>query len=164
MAITISPPKQEFLSFAAIRRLMNLSRERMGRLLDVSAKTVERWEARNELPRNRLLRYRLAQIQEIAQLGLMVYTREGFDLFLTTPMGVFEGHTALQFIEIGRGDEVILRARRGPRGYGILGVVRCLAATVVRLRLSAHRRRCHLRHSRFPLRRAEQRESLERPR
>jgi DNA-binding XRE family transcriptional regulator len=118
MATLASTPRQEILSFAEIRRLMGLSRERMGRLLDVSAKTVERWEARNELPSNRLLRDRLAQIQEIAQLGLMVYTREGFDLFMTTPMGVFDGHTALQYIEIGRGDEVFSALAEDYEGMG----------------------------------------------
>lgn len=106
MATALTTTPKAILSPAEIRRLMNLSRERMGRLLDVSAKTIERWEARNEWPRNRLLRERLMQIQAIAQLGLMVYTRAGFDLFMTTPMGVFENHTALHFIEIGRGDDV----------------------------------------------------------
>ncbi|MDQ6833917.1 MAG: transcriptional regulator [Chloroflexota bacterium] len=95
-----------------------MSRERMGRLIDVSAKTIERWEARGGMPCNRLLRERLAQVQEIAHLGLMVYTREGFDVFMTTPMGVFDNHTALQMIEIGRGNEVFSAFAADYEGMG----------------------------------------------
>lgn len=106
------------LTLAELRKQLNMSRERMGRLIDVSAKTIERWEARGEMPKNRLLRERLAQIQAIAELGLMVYTREGFDLFMTTPMGVFDNHTALQMIEIGRGDEVFSAFAEDYEGMG----------------------------------------------
>ncbi len=119
MAVTAIPSiRPPILTLAEIRGLMHLSRERMGRLIDVSAKTIERWEARGEMPKNRLLRERLAQIQEIAELGLMVYTREGFDLFMTTPMGVFDNHTALQLIEIGRGDEVFSAFAEDYEGMG----------------------------------------------
>ncbi len=106
------------LTLAELRKQLNVSRERMGRLIDVSAKTIERWEARGGMPSNRLLRERLAQVQEIVQLGLMVYTREGFDLFMTTPMGVFDNHTALQLIEIGRGDEVFSAFAEDYEGMG----------------------------------------------
>lgn len=101
-----------------IRAQMNVSRERMGRLMDVSAKTIERWEARSEMPDNRLVRQRMEQIREIANLGLTVYERAGFDLFLTTPMAVFGGHTALQLIEIGRGEEVIAALAADYEGLG----------------------------------------------
>jgi len=119
MTTTLAPStRQPILSLAEIRQRLNVSRERMGRLLDVSAKTIERWEARGEMPKNRLLRERLAQIQEIAELGLMVYTREGFDLFMTTPMGVFDNYTAMQMIEIGRGDEVFSAFAEDYEGMG----------------------------------------------
>jgi DNA-binding XRE family transcriptional regulator len=119
MATTVAPvTRPRILTLAEIRGLMHLSRERMGRLIDVSAKTIERWEARGEMPKNRLLRERLAQIQEIAELGLMVYTREGFDLFMTTPMGVFDNHTALQMIEMGKGDEVFSAFAADYEGMG----------------------------------------------
>lgn len=75
-------------SLAEIRRLMGFSRER------------------------------LAQIAEIAHLGRMIYTPEGFDLFLTTPMGVFAGLTALQFIEMGRDDEVFAALAADYEGIG----------------------------------------------
>ncbi|MHB8645715.1 MAG: helix-turn-helix domain-containing protein [Thermomicrobiales bacterium] len=119
MATTVALlTRPTFLTLAELRKQLNVSRERMGRLIDVSAKTIERWEARGEMPKNRLLRERLAQIQEIAELGLMVYTREGFDLFMTTPMGVFDNHTAMQMIEIGRGDEVFSAFAADYEGMG----------------------------------------------
>lgn len=92
-----------------LRRDLSLSRERMARLFDVSAKTIERWEHQQGLPSGASSRVRqqLAQIQEIRDLGLIVYTPEGFQLFLTTPLPEFEGKTALQMIEQGRADAVL---------------------------------------------------------
>ena len=90
-----------------IRRELGLSRERMGRLLNVSAKTVERWEARDTLPASSHPRSRLAKLHEIAQLGLTVYTPEGFSRFLTLPHPAFGGRTALQLIEQGQADGVL---------------------------------------------------------
>ncbi len=92
-----------------LRRDLSLSRERMARLVDVSAKTVERWEHRQSLPPGASSRVRaqLAQIQEIRDLGLIVYTAEGFRQFLVTPFPEFEGKTALQMIEQGRADAVL---------------------------------------------------------
>ena len=91
-----------------LRRDLNLSRERMARLFDVSAKTIERWEHQQGLPTGASYRIRtqMAQIQEIRDLGLIVYTPEGFHLFLTTPFPEFDGKTALQMIEQGRTEAV----------------------------------------------------------
>ena len=104
--MVLTKPNVSDLAPRALREAMGLSRERMARLLDVSAKTIERWEARSEPPTNRTARQRLAQLQEIVQLGLMVYKPDGFRLFLTTPMPVFAGRTGLQLIEHGQGDVV----------------------------------------------------------
>lgn len=92
-----------------LRRDLSLSRERMARLVDVSAKTIERWEHQQGLPLGASSRVReqLAQIQEIRDLGLIVYTPEGFRQFLTTSLPEFEGKTALQMIERGRADAVL---------------------------------------------------------
>lgn len=91
-----------------LRRDLSLSRERMARLVDVSAKTIERWEHQQGLPLGASSRVRaqMAQIQEIRDLGLIVYTPEGFRQFLTTPFPEFEGKTALQMIEQGRAEAV----------------------------------------------------------
>ena len=92
-----------------LRRDLSLSRERMARLVDVSAKTVERWELQQGLPPGASSRVRkqMAQIQEIRDLGLIVYTAEGFRQFLVTPFPEFEGKTALQMIEQGHADVVL---------------------------------------------------------
>ncbi len=95
------------LSAKKIRGDMRVSRERMGRLMSVSAKTIERWEARDALPENEAKRDQLARIEQIRALGLSVYTAEGFAQFLQTPLPAFEGQNALQLIERGRADIVL---------------------------------------------------------
>jgi DNA-binding XRE family transcriptional regulator len=84
-----------------LRHDLNVSRERMGRLMDVSAKTVERWESQHALPQGTSahVRSRYAQLQAVRDLGLSVYTPEGFQEFLKTPLPVFGGRSALQMIE-----------------------------------------------------------------
>jgi transcriptional regulator with XRE-family HTH domain len=102
----------------AIREAMRISREQMGRLFDVSPRTVERWEARGDGPSNRHLRAIMLQLHEIADLGLGVYTPEGFELFLKTPLPVFEGRTALEMIEDGHADLVFGELAADYEGLG----------------------------------------------
>jgi DNA-binding transcriptional regulator YiaG len=106
------------LHVRSMRDALGLSRERMARLLDVSAKTIERWEARNEPPVNRTARQRLAQIQEIVELGLIVYTPKGFHHFMTLPMPAFDGRTALQLIEQGDAERVFGELAADYEGIG----------------------------------------------
>ncbi|MBI4322390.1 MAG: DUF2384 domain-containing protein [Chloroflexi bacterium] len=101
-----------------IREELRISRERMGRLLDVTSKTVERWEERSSLPGTRELVNKLAKIQEIVRLGQAVYTPEGFRRFLTTPLAEFDGRTALQLIEIGQADRVLAALAADYEGLG----------------------------------------------
>jgi DNA-binding XRE family transcriptional regulator len=103
-----------------LRRDLSLSRERMARLIDVSAKTVERWEHQQGLPLGASSRVReqLAQIQEIRDLGLIVYTPEGFQLFLKTPLPTFAGRTALQMIEQGHAEAVFAALASDYEGLG----------------------------------------------
>ncbi len=58
------------------------------------------------------------EIQEIVHLGLMVYTLEGFELFLTTPMGIFDGQTALYLIENGESEQVFSALAEDYEGMG----------------------------------------------
>lgn len=95
------------LDTGAIRSDMNLSRERMARVLKVSAKTIERWEEDQAMPHDAAKRTQLAHLAQIAELGLTVYTPEGFIAFLTTPMPVFEQRTAMQLLENGQIDAVL---------------------------------------------------------
>jgi transcriptional regulator with XRE-family HTH domain len=106
------------LSPRRVRAQFGLSRERMARLLDVSAKTIERWEERDALPANSGARARLAKLQEIAELGLIVYTPEGFTEFLITPLGEFGGRTALQLIAQGAPDDVLAALAGDYEGLG----------------------------------------------
>jgi hypothetical protein len=103
-----------------LRRDLNLSRERMARLVDVSAKTVERWEHQQALPARASSRVRdqLAHIQEMRDLGLSVYTPEGFRQFLRTPLPTFGGKTPLQMIEQGEIDAVIAALASDYEGLG----------------------------------------------
>lgn len=89
------------LEVAAVRDGLGLSRERMARLVDASSKSIERWEKSASLPQSIHVRKQLGKLQEIVHLGLLVYTPEGFELFLTTPLPVFNGRTALQMMELG---------------------------------------------------------------
>ena len=101
-----------------IREELGLSRERMGRLLDVSAKTIERWEGRDALPASSQLQSRMVKIQEIVQLGRTVYAPEAFAQFLITPLTEFGGRTALQLIEQGEADRVLAALAADFEGLG----------------------------------------------
>ncbi len=106
------------LSPRDVRAGFGVSRERMARLLDVSTKTVERWEARDAPPTNPSVRARLANLREIVELGLVVYTAEGFNDFLSTPLGEFDRRTPLQLIEQGAMDDVLAALAADYEGLG----------------------------------------------
>jgi DNA-binding XRE family transcriptional regulator len=93
-------------SITQIRQGLGVSRERLARLLDVSTKTIERWEARASPPKNRRALARLVKLGEIVELGHQVYTPEAFHSFISLPMPVFGGRTALQMIEMDEIDRV----------------------------------------------------------
>jgi hypothetical protein len=79
----------------------------MARLLDVSAKTIERWETSGKLPTHRFVCRQLVHLQQIVELGQAVFTPEGFVQFLRSPVPVFDGRTALQLVELGEGERVV---------------------------------------------------------
>ncbi len=106
------------LSPRRLRADMRLSRERMARLFDVSAKTIERWEERDALPASTRVRNQLAQLQEIVELGLTVYTPDGFARYLVTPLPTFGGRSALQLLEQGEADGVLAALAADYEGLG----------------------------------------------
>lgn len=110
-----SPPS---LDSQRIRSQLRLSRERMARLVDVSAKTIQRWEEGRALPASAELRERLARLQEIAELGTIVYTPDGFAQFLVTPLATFGGRSALQTIEQGEAGAVLAALAADYEGLG----------------------------------------------
>ena len=109
-----------------LRRDLNLSRERMARLIDVSSKTIERLEEQSASPAAAKVRpqpnskawARFAKIQEMRDLGVMVYTEEGFRQFLRTPLPIFKSRTPLQVIEQGEIDQVIAALASDYEGLG----------------------------------------------
>jgi len=101
-----------------LREAFRLSRERLARLVGVTAKTVERWEAKPTRPARDETRVRMAQLREIADLGATVYTREGLGDFLEAPLGEFGGLTALQLIERGEADRVLAAIAADYEGAG----------------------------------------------
>jgi hypothetical protein len=90
----------------------------MARLLNVSSKSIERWEA-SGIPRgNEQARARLSKLAEIIQVGRTVYTAEGFDLFLRTPVLELGGRAPLQMIELGDTDAVLAALAADYEGIG----------------------------------------------
>lgn len=101
-----------------LRERLGVSRERMGRLLDVSAKTIHRWETKDTAPESLRLRRRLTLIDEIINVGLLVYTEEGFREFMTTPLAEFDNCTALQLIERDQEERVLAALASDYEGLG----------------------------------------------
>jgi transcriptional regulator with XRE-family HTH domain len=101
-----------------LRDAFRLSRERLARLIGVSAKTVERWEAKPTRPARDDIRARMAQLGEIAELGAAVYTRERLADFLDAPLSEFDGLTPLQLIERGQADRVLAALASDYEGSG----------------------------------------------
>jgi DNA-binding XRE family transcriptional regulator len=103
-----------------LRHDLSLSRERMARLASVSSKTIERWEERAALPETVSAQTRIlfSQLQEMRDLGLTVYSAEGFRAFLRAPLPEFDGRTALQMIEQGLVENVIAALAADYEGLG----------------------------------------------
>ena len=84
-----------------IRARLGLSYERMGRLLGVSGRTVERMERLGPTSRRPVVAKRLAQLAQIVDLGELVFTPDGWRQFLVVPQPRFGGRTAKQLLERG---------------------------------------------------------------
>jgi DNA-binding XRE family transcriptional regulator len=93
--------------FMKIRTDMGLSREKMARIVDVSSKTIERWEKGETRPTSRRVNRLYAGMNDICELGLMVYKPEGLKLFLSSKLPDFDGRTAFDMMELGDTESVI---------------------------------------------------------
>ncbi len=116
--MTTMLPASAPLDLKALRATLQLSRERLARLLDVSARTIERAEAAGTLPTSALARQRLAQLQEIATLGRLVYTADGLTRFLTVPLPAFGHRTALDLVARGDAEQVLAALAADYEGLG----------------------------------------------
>jgi DNA-binding transcriptional regulator YiaG len=94
------------ISIADIRANLGISRERMGRVLDVSARTIQRWEDNDQLPTNRWVMQVLVQLQNIVDVGLEVFTPEGLHRAMTNPQPGFGNRSGLDLFETGEGRTV----------------------------------------------------------
>lgn len=101
-----------------IRQGLAISQERLSRLLKVSSKTVNRWEKEHKVPRDSEILHRLAKLQEVKDLGLMVYSTDGLKEFLSTPLPVFEGRCAFDLLQLGEYEPVIAALASDLEGAG----------------------------------------------
>lgn len=105
------------LSIAAIRKDLGISRERMARLLDVSSRSIQRWEENDQLPGNRWVLRVLNDIGLIVELGYLVFTPEGFRQVMTTPQPAFNNRSGLEAIEAGQPSVVLSELAGLYEGY-----------------------------------------------
>lgn len=110
-------PERGPIHMAALRHDLGISRERMARLLDVSAKTVQRWEEHDQLPTNRWILQVVVELQNIADLGLAVFTPEGFTRVMQQPQPAFGQKSGLQMIEENHADAVFAELAGAYEGY-----------------------------------------------
>lgn len=90
-----------------IRESLALSTETLGRMLQVSSRTITRWEEHESAPRDQNQVLRIHKLKEIVDLGSRVYTPTGLREFLSKPQPAFNGHTAYQLMSIGEYDAVL---------------------------------------------------------
>lgn len=101
-----------------LRESLALSAETLGRVLQVSSRTIARWEEEETTPRDQAQVLRIHKLKEIVDLGLKVYTSEGLREFLSKPQPTFNDHTAYQLMSIGEYDTVLSALAADFEGLG----------------------------------------------
>lgn len=89
------------IDLVEIREGLGLSQQSLSKLLGVNSETVNLWETDEKLPEDTAIEEKLAKLEEIIDLGLMVYTPEGLKEFLSTPLAIFNQHCALDLLQLG---------------------------------------------------------------
>lgn len=101
-----------------IRTDMGLSREKMARIVDVSSKTIERWEKGETFPTSRRVNQLYREMREMVELGLMVFTVEGFKWLITQPVPALDDRTPYEMLELGDVESVTGFLAAGYEGLG----------------------------------------------
>lgn len=96
-------------SVARLRSTLGISRKQMGWLVDVSARTIQRWEDSGQFPSNRWVRTVLVDLDHILSLGEEVFTPEGLRIVMTEPQPGFDGKSGLEMIYTGGAKVVYTR-------------------------------------------------------
>lgn len=112
-----SPARQGDLSVAGVRHDLGVSRERMARLLDVSSRTIARWEDQGQLPTNRWVLQVLVQARNLIELGRESLTDAGIVRLMSTPQPAFGGRSGLEMIERGEAEAVYSELAGLAEGY-----------------------------------------------
>jgi len=97
----------DYYQIAPIRTRLELSTENMAKLLQVSSRTISRWEEKKKFPQKEVQIIRIAKLREIVDLASMIYSKEGLREFLFTPQPVFNGKSAFQMMTIDDYDIVM---------------------------------------------------------
>lgn len=117
MSATLREQTQSY-EVKRVRADLDLSREKLARVFDVSAKTIERWEARGSLPKDAAGRRLLAELREIVDLATLVFGAEGMRRFLALPLPEYDGATPLQLIERRQSSTVLAALVADYEGVG----------------------------------------------
>ena len=110
-------PQTKTLNPLTIRQQLHLSQERMSHLLHVSAKTLWRWENQQAAP-HCAAQQSLSKLKSIAELAEKIYTPEGIETFLSTPMAEFDHLSAYNLLALGKYEPVMAALAADYEGLG----------------------------------------------
>ena len=109
---------KSFEQLKLIRDTLPMSQNHVANLLGVLSSTVARWLKSQKGPSKQEQKARLALLYEIIELGLKVYTPEGLQMFLFTPLPRFKNKTAYDLMIIGDFDSVLSALAADYEGLG----------------------------------------------
>ncbi len=101
-----------------IRKGLSLSQEGLARMLNVSVKTISRWEKEALQPSQSEPRAKLSKLKEITELGHLIYTTEGLHEFLSTSLPIWNGRTGFELMQLGDFEPVIAALAADFEGTG----------------------------------------------
>ena len=94
-----------------------VSEENLAKMLSTCTKNIGRWKRGENQPRPDNIQ-RIWELKQIAELGSLVYNRDGLRMFLFEPQSQFKGKNAFQLIMAGDLDEVMEALSADYEGLG----------------------------------------------